>query len=182
MSGIKWSEEEKAWIRTNFENYKTAKDLYEAFSLIFSNRGLEGFKTQISKLGLRRSKNIGQFSSTNKKSELPIGSEITTKSGFTYVKTQESSDKNISGYQYPYWTPKQRKIYEDYNGKIPDDCMVVFLNKNNKDFSIENLYCINRSILAIMNKNRWFTTDRDLTLAAIKCCELLRELRHKGER
>ena len=177
MSGIRWTQQEDDWIKANFHNSKTSKELYKSFDSIFPGRGLEGFKTRLNKLHLKRDKNIGQFGEINRKAELPIGTEVRIKSGAVYVKTQESSDKQISGYQYPFWTPKQRKIYEDAHGKIPDNHMVVFLNKNNQDFSIGNLYCISRSILAIMNKNRWFTTSRELTLSAIKYCELLRELR-----
>lgn len=176
MAGIRWKQKEKDWIVQNAPQFQTVKEAWEAFNKVFPPRGLEGFKTQHSKLHLSRKINIGKYSRDRVKEESPIGTEIKTKTGIVYVKIKESTGQHITGYQYPYWAPKQRKVYEDHFGPIPKNHFIVFLNKDTTDFDINNLYCINRSILAIMNKNKWFTTSREHTLAAIKLCELMREL------
>ena len=83
----------------------------------------------------------------------------------------------ISGYKPPYWLPKQRKIYEDVHGQIPNGCFVIFLDKNKKNYNIDNLYCLGRNIHSTMCKNRWYTTDRNITLTAIKYLELMQALK-----
>lgn len=40
---------------------------------------------------------------------------------------------------------KHRAIWEDHNGKIPEDMMIHHVNGNKKDNNIENLQCVSRS-------------------------------------
>ena len=61
--------------------------------------------------------------------------------------------------------------------------MVCFLDGDNNNFDLNNLYPINRKISAIMSKNKWWTHSRNHTLAAIKWCELFYVLKDmKGEK
>lgn len=75
------------------------------------------------------------------------------------------------------WVQKHRYIYEQQHGEIPNDHIIIFLDGNKTNFSINNLYCISRKIHAVMNKNRWFSENPDLTLTAIKWCELFYALK-----
>jgi hypothetical protein len=43
------------------------------------------------------------------------------------------------------WKSKNRVLYEKFHGKIPKGKIVVFKNKNNRDFSAENLIAVTRS-------------------------------------
>ena len=70
------------------------------------------------------------------------------------------------------WMEKQRYIWEQVHGPIPKGHVVVFLDGNNRNFDIDNLYCMDRKWMPFMVKNKWFTTDREHTLTAIKWCEL----------
>jgi hypothetical protein len=180
MSGIPYSASEIEWLQKNNSQFKTTQELYNAFCRIFPFRGLEGFKTKIWKLKLTRP-NKGSFK-YRKRKDLPIGTERMGQNGVCYVKVANNyGGERNRGYKPPYWLPKQRKIYEEVFGKIPDGYMVVFLNRDTTDFSIENLYCTNRKILAIMNRYGWFSSNREQTLTAIKLCELWEELkRTKG--
>lgn len=57
---------------------------------------------------------------------------------------------------------KQRLIWEQHHGKkVPKGHVIVFLNSDKTDFSIENLYCISRKISTIMVTNGWFTDSRE---------------------
>lgn len=180
MSGTPYSQDEINWLKENSSKYSTVQFLHEAFCENFPYRGLEGFKTKISKLKLKR-ENKGTFAH-RKKDDLPIGTERYGQNGTCYIKVANNySGERNSGYKPPYWIPKQRKIYEDAFGEIPANCMVVFLNQDTTDYSLENLYCIDRKILVRMNQNHWFTDSRENTLTAIKLCELWEELkRMKG--
>lgn len=70
------------------------------------------------------------------------------------------------------WVNKARYVYEQALGKIPKDHQVVFLDGNRHNFELSNLYCIPVQYMLMMNRNHWFTTNRNLTLTAIKLCEL----------
>ena len=180
MSGTPYLQDEINWIKENSSKYSTVQFLHEAFCENFPYRGLEGFKTKISKLKLKR-ENKGTFAH-RKKVDLPIGTERYGQNGTCYIKVANNySGERNQGYKPPYWLPKQRKIYEEVYGEIPDGYMVVFLNQDSTDFSIENLYCINRNILAHMNRYGWFRSNRKQTLTAIRLCELWEELRKLKE-
>ena len=72
----------------------------------------------------------------------------------------------------PDWVPLQKKIYEDAHGKIKPGQMICFLDCNHQNFDIDNLYCIDRRIAIRMAQNGWWSSNRDITLAGIKCIEL----------
>lgn len=166
------------WIIDNFEKYESYKELHKKFTEIFGQgRTKSGLQDLCSKrLNLHKPNPSGQYGNKNKE-QLPIGTERVVQ-GTIYVKVLDvPQSTKFSGYAPPYWLPKQRKVYEERFGKIPIGYMVVFLNSNNRDFSIGNLYCISRPVLAIMNKNKWFTTSKEHTLTAIKCCELMQALK-----
>lgn len=40
---------------------------------------------------------------------------------------------------------KHRVIWESVNGKMPANCVIIFINGDNRDFRIENLECITRA-------------------------------------
>jgi len=50
---------------------------------------------------------------------------------------------------------------------------MIFLNNNKTDFNITNLYPMKKKYLAYMSRNHWYSNNPDLTLTAIKWCELM---------
>ena len=66
---------------------------------------------------------------------MPVGSERIVKGGFLQRKVSEPNK----------WVSVQRIVWEDHNGKIPPDHIVIFKNGNNRDFRIENLELISRA-------------------------------------
>lgn len=117
-------------------------------------------------------KNNGKYEKKNEKEQCPIGTIRKTTNGVTYIKVKDSRLSFQSGYREPYWLPIQKKIWQDHYGEVPSGKIVIFLDGNHDNLDIENLYCIDRKISAVMAKNRWFTESREHTLTAIKWCEL----------
>lgn len=111
----------------------------------------------------------------------PIGSERKV-GGYTYIKvgskpiSKDYTTKEIR----ENWVQKQRYIYEQHYGKIPPKHHIVFLDGNTNNFDITNLYCISMKAQTVMMRNGWFSDNPDITLTAIKYCELQDAL--KGER
>lgn len=73
----------------------------------------------------------------------PVGSERISKDGYIEVKVAEPNK----------WRLKQRVVYEEAKGKIPEGCPIIFLDGNKRNFDIENLRCITRSELLYLNCN-----------------------------
>lgn len=72
------------------------------------------------------------------------------------------------------WLPYARWLYIQHYGMIPNDVRVIHLDGDPLNDVIENLYAIGPDVNALMARNQWFTKDPDVTLTAIKLCELAR--------
>ncbi len=91
--------------------------------------------------------------------------------GYIYVKVSEIP--NVSA--YVNWMPKHVLVWEQKNGTRPKDKNIVFLDRNKQNCSIENLYALSGKVIREMAKKQWFFEDPELTLTAIKWCELFYE-------
>ena len=168
-----FTNEQEKWLRDNYYLVSTYQELTELFNEQF---GTSRKKSQIQDKCTKRLRLSGMQNPTTygkkPKEQLPIGTIRKSQTG-TYIKVLEVPPKQrISGYAEPYWLPLQKKIYQDANGEIAAEQMVCFLDGNTENFDIDNLYCIDRKISAIMSANRWWTNSREHTLAAVKWCEL----------
>lgn len=169
-----YTKEQEEWI---LQNYKTANGLDDLTKMFNKKFGTERTKTQISDkcskgMGLNGIPNKTTYRKGNEKEQCPIGTIRKSSNGATYIKAKDSKLSFQSGYREPYWIPIQKKIWQEHYGKVSSGKMVIFLDGNHENLDIENLYCIDRKISAVMAKNRWFTSSREHTLTAIKWCEL----------
>lgn len=73
----------------------------------------------------------------------PVGSERISKDGYIEVKVAEPNK----------WRLKQRVVYEEAKGKIPEGCTIIFLDGNKRNLDIDNLRCVTRSELLYLNCN-----------------------------
>ena len=159
------------WVQENHDTMTRAK-LAEAFNEKFgasvTYQSISDLCTK--RLGLHRTSNEGCYGHKAKE-QLPIGT-IRKSQTSIYIKVMDSQNAYSTGYKEPYWMPLQKKIYQDAYGEIEKGKMVCFLDGNTKNLDIDNLYCLDRKISAVMSSNHWWTKDREHTLTAIKWCEL----------
>jgi hypothetical protein len=176
-----FTEEQEKWLIDNFRQFSTYKDLTDEFNRIFlRDKTVSAIRDKCNKqFGLIGMNNSGQFKMGNNKEQCPIGTIRNGGNGYIYIKVKDAKGSYISGYEKPYWLPIQEKIWIDHYGEIPEGKMVMFLDGNRDNLDIDNLYCIDRKISAIMASNKWFTESREHTLTAIKWCELFYAM--KGE-
>ena len=92
----------------------------------------------------------------------PIGSEIIGSDGYTWVKIEEPNVRR----------EKHRIIYEQYHGPIPEGHIVLFADRNKKNFDIDNLMLVSRRMLAILNKNGLITQDANITRIGVEVAKL----------
>lgn len=150
-----YTDEEVEWLRNNINCYRTYTEVTEEFNKLFNkNKSESNIQDLCSANNIHKEINYGKYGYRHK-NQYPLGTEIETDS-YTYVKTQMCIGKRFSGYREPYWTIKQKLIYEQHYGKIKDDEMVIFLDGNNKNFDINNLYPVNRRIALQLNNKCWY--------------------------
>lgn len=85
-----------------------------------------------------------------------IGEERTTVDGYIEIKIKD-------GCLNDNWILKHRYIYEQHYGKIPEGYNVIFLDGNRKNINISNLKLVSKYEDLIMNNNKLFSTDKNIT-------------------
>lgn len=183
MGNKRYTKAQLDWIKENVNEFENYKDMTIAFNERFNEKRTEqGISNTVTKkLKLNKFFNSGQYSNVYKKDELPVGTIRECGNGTTYIKVKLLGNcrPKYTGYKEPYWLPIQKKIYQDRYGEVSEDEMVIFLDCNNKNLNIENLYCINRKISVILAKNKWYSTDPNITKTGIYYAKLITKLINK---
>ena len=95
--------------------------------------------------------------------ERPVFSERISKDGYVEIK--------IPGYKS--WKLKHRWVWEQHNGKIPDNHVVIHKDGDVTNNDIDNLMLISRAVLAVINHSEidFNSLVGDAKLAAIRIAE-----------
>ena len=97
----------------------------------------------------------------------PIGSErIDSKDGYTVIKVQDEGAWNER------WRHKHVVLWEKENGPVPKGYVIIFADRDKRNFNMENLLLVSRAQLALMNKNDLFQNDADLTKLGIVMADI----------
>lgn len=179
-----YTQEECDFLRNNILNMSYT-ELQRSFNKKFGvNLAVKAILHKCQRLGINHGKSHLRMAKGEKNPfslTLPIGSEVIS-AGKVYIKV---SDNPITSGKQKYgsnsnYIQKNRYIYEQTYGKIPDGYLVVSLVNDKMNFEPQNLYAVPRKINLMMCANKWYKTDRDETLTAIKWCELFYALKdHK---
>lgn len=121
---------------------------------ISHNKGLK-WKNFMSEEGMKNSMKTTFKKNNLSANALPIGTESNRK-GYVYIKVKDgNNNKN--------WKPKQRIIYEQHYGKIPDGYKIIFADGNNRNFEIDNLIMVTNNEEMVMNRYDLRSTDKEIT-------------------
>jgi len=174
-----YTKEEEKWLIVNYSKFNTYADLTTALNSTFGkNHTVSSVRDKCTKrLKIKGIISQTSFKKGREQTQLPIGTIRKSSNGTTYIKVKDSYLSRQKGYREPYWLPIQKKVWQDHYGEVPDGKMVIFLDGNRENIDISNLYCIDRKISAIMASNGWYSKNGDLTLTAIKWCELYYAMR-----
>lgn len=179
VSDHKYTAEQNAWLRANIGSYRY-KDLVRVFNEQFGTSLSYDALTSycLKKLRIKRGKDKQHRFAKGKQSSkhtLPIGAEkwdgkiLWVKISDDLIEEQRIVCQKALN---PNWKPKKQVVWEQHHGAIPDGMMLVHLNRNRRDCSIENLYLTTRQINLMMAKNGWYSENPELTKTALKWCEL----------
>lgn len=145
---------------------RSNKELTELFNKTFNTNCSE---TQIASYkryyhltsGIDMKFKKGEIRYTTKR---PVGSEGTYKGdGVIFIKVAEPD----------VWVRKNRYVYEQAYGKLPDGYHVIHLNGDKTDFRLENLKAIKDTETLIMGSNKLFFDDPDLTETGILIAKII---------
>lgn len=165
-----FTEEEDRWLMENapfLSVRETAKQFNEKFG---TNRSEEVLK-------VRCNRSLNTYHANCKFGlGYPIGTE-TTHSGYIWVKILDIPGVNSF---YRNWKPKHQIVWENRYGTLPEGKTIIFLDRNHENCDIDNLYAVDGRTLREMSKKKWWSKNRELTLAAIKWCELFYVMKDFG--
>lgn len=144
------------------ENYKRTRGLRSGIDSTFKKGHVpynEGTK------GLCKA-NAGSFKKGNRPLNYqPVGSE-SKKRGYWMVKIAEPN----------VWKMKNRLLWEEHYGKIPEGYVVTFLDGNSDNFELSNLALISQNENKIMNKMKLRKEDKELTQAGVNIAKIISKI------
>ena len=98
--------------------------------------------------------------------EKPIGSERVDKKGYTLVKTKVPNT----------WEYKQRVIWKEIHGEIPNKHIIIFADGDKSNFDINNLICVSRNELRQLNLHKLKKDDAELTKTGLNIAKIMIKL------
>jgi hypothetical protein len=198
-----YTAEQEAFLRNNHFG-RTRKELTDLFNKEFgTNKTVLAIKSWCNNRGFQCG-NDGKFAKGN----IPWQTGLSTEEYKSHF-TEESFKKSILGikeirkycigdtvirHNEPYvvisvepntpWDkriqPKRRYVYEQSYGPIPDNYHIIQLDGDKFNCDLDNLYCAPNTYTGLINKNHWRSKNKDITLSAIKWCELFYALKDMG--
>lgn len=97
----------------------------------------------------------------------PVGSERVDKEGYTLIKISNE------GGMWKRWALKHRVIWEEhYKMKIPKRSVIIFADGDRSNLSIENLICVSRNELRVLNKCSLIKNDVELTKTGLNVARI----------
>lgn len=153
---FRYTDEHYRFLRENRDR-RTIEKLTEIFNAEFEcNLSSSAIEATLHRLGHHRS--------DDPVSKL-IGSERTVK-GVVFIKISNTGNRRKD------WVPKHRFIYEQEHGEIGRKDVILFLDGNHTNFSVDNLYKVSVRVASNLKIYGWlFEGQKELQECAIKWCE-----------
>lgn len=80
------------------------------------------------------------------------------------------------------WKFYKNYVWEQHNGKIPEDCFIAVADGNEENCNIDNLRCVPfKYIQTLCNHNHWLGKGKEISDAGIAWCDLHYALIDKEE-
>ena len=189
----KWTDEEKEYLASIVKG-STYKEMTEKMNdkfeydfseeqikgMMYRNKLTTGTGGYFKKGSTPWNKGLKGYMGANKTSfkkgtippnQVPIGTESITKGGYIKVKVGEPNK----------WKLKQRYIYEQYHGEIPNNCNVIFADRNIQNFDINNLVLVSKAEMLILNKNKLIFEDKELTKVGVNIAKVIDKAKKRSK-
>lgn len=182
----KYTATEDEWLKAHADD-GTWQEVTQEFNTLFGTTMKSVSDHAIKTLGIHKTINRSQCPKGTRinTNTLPIGTERFNGQD-VYVKIADNINdcqnrRMPSKRDDPNWKRKDYIVWESAGNRLPKDAseMLIHLNGNRTDCRIENLYLITRRINFELVKNKWHSENAELTLLAIKYCELVDAIKER---
>ena len=154
------------FIKNNI-NGKTSNEMIELFYKKFGiSLSYEQLKYIKRKYNLKSNINTKFTKNSITYNKKYIGYEFKDKNGYIWIKIKEPNT----------FVQKQRYVYEKYNGKIPKNKSIIFLNGNKEDCSIDNLMLVDDCDKLVAKNLKLFSYDKEVTKTGITLAKLINKI------
>lgn len=189
----KWTDEEKEYLAliVKGSTYKEiTKKMNDKFEYNFSEEQVKGmmYRNKLTtgtggyfkKGSTPWNKGLKGYMGANKTSfkkgtippnQVPIGTESITKGGYIKVKVGEPNK----------WKLKQRYIYEQHYGEIPNGYNIIFADGNKMNFDIDNLILVSKAEMLILNNNNLRFEDKELTKVGVNIAKVIDKAKKRNK-
>lgn len=97
----------------------------------------------------------------------PVGSERIDTEGYTLIKVSNE------GCKHKMWALKHRIVWEQHHKKkIPRGSVIIFADGDRSNLSIDNLICVTREELKVLNKCRLISSVPELTKTGLNIAKI----------
>lgn len=164
------TDEQIEWLREHYgkngvSSRKLASDFNAKFGTNYRNLVTIANKNGITMDSQSRKRIVS--SANSKRLSVPVGSEyVDSSNGYVYVKIKNVRKKGKSSFR-DNWMLKQRYVYESAHGPIPKGSVIMFLDGNKSNFSLDNLACVTGREFIHLNTLGWLG-NKEITLAGIE--------------
>lgn len=97
---------------------------------------------------------------------MPVGTERINGDGYVDVKIADPNQ----------WKAKHHVVWEKHNGPVPQGHVIVFGDKDTRNFDINNLILVSRKQLLVLNKNKLIQSDSNLTRTGVIIADLYQKI------
>lgn len=179
---------EDEWIKEHLDD-DTYEKLKDSFNKKFdTDVSYHSFTSHVLKqLKLNKKVNRGNIPKGERicTNTLPVGHE-SVHDGYVWVKVADNVNdckhrRMPNKLHDPNWMRKDYLVWTQAGNRFPAKSeLLIHLDGDRLNCEIYNLYLTTRKINFMLSKNKWHFNNRDLTLAAIKWCELFYARKEKS--
>lgn len=156
-----FTDEQKEWLIEHANSNKySMQGLTYLFNHVFHAHKTVGAISMICHVSL----NVGTKEYYLAKHKKDVGHEFVNSQGYVMVKTSDVGSCNEK------FKLKQRVLWEEAYGPLPEGSFVVFVDGNKRNFDLSNLRCVNRYINGVTSAYQGTSTE--IFDTAIKVGEL----------
>ena len=171
-----FTQEQDEWLKNNYPVMGTTKATEEFNKTFGTNRSWDTIRTHCLKRGFRCNKDVlSARGRCNAKRYVPVGTIKPDTHGYLHIKTGNAVGKRTEN-----WELYHRWVWEQENGKVPDDCWLIFLDNDRTNCDITNLALVPKKYNALMMVYDLKSESKEITETAIKWCELYSVAKQKN--
>lgn len=113
----------------------------------------------------------------------PIGYErIDAKDGYVWVKVKDTPQAQVPGSFNDNFRLKHHVVWEQANGPIPPHTMIVFADRDKRNFDPANLVAVPRDLWGVISRQKWAYHDAESLGSCIALAKLGRAVYAKKKR